>query len=145
MGCDTERIGIPVSGAASAVVSRRFPFPPVAFFSLASTGAEPGHRENFPCDFGEADDRGFVGLGQCCLPFPECPIAVAPAIACFHPFTAFSRVSAFRPDPEHVPLSMSSLLEDMFGCTVSVIIRPSPYDGVEFLNDVSCRGWLMCV
>jgi len=98
-----------------------------------------------PCDLGEACDRGCVGLDQFCLPFPECPIAVVPKVADFHPFTSFSRVSAFRPDPEHLPLGMSDLLEDMFGCTVPVIIRPSSYDGVELPNDLPCRGLLMCV
>ena len=98
-----------------------------------------------PRDLREAGDRGCVGLDQFRLPFPECPIAVVPKVAGFHPFTAFFRVSAFRPDPEHLPLGMSDLVKDVFGCTVPVIIRPSSYHGVEFPNDLPCRGLLMCV
>ena len=60
-----------------------------------------------PCDLGEACDRGCIGFDQFRLPFPECPVAVVPKIAGFHPFTAFVRVSAFRPYPEHLPLGMS--------------------------------------
>jgi hypothetical protein len=96
-------------------------------------------------DFREAGDWGCIGLDQFCLAFPECPVAVAPEVARFHPFTSFVRVSAFCPDPKHLPLSMSGFLEDVFGCTVPVVMRPTPYDGVEFLNDVPCRGLLMCV
>ena len=98
-----------------------------------------------PCDLREAGDRGCVGLHQFRLSFPECPITVVPKIAGFHPFPAFVRVSAFRPRPEHLPLGMSNLLEDVFGCTVPVIIRPSPYDRVECLDYLPCRGLLMCV
>ena len=29
----------------------------------------------FPCDLGEAGDRGFIGFDQFCLPFLECPVA----------------------------------------------------------------------
>ena len=97
------------------------------------------------CDLREAGDRGCVGLHQFCLPFPECPVAVAPKVAGFHPFTSFVRVSAFRPRPEHLPLGVSNLLEDMFGCTVPVIIRPSSDDGVELPDYLPCRGLLMCI
>ena len=96
-------------------------------------------------DLDEAGNGGCIGLDQFGLPFPKCPVAVAPEVARFHPCTAFVRVSAFRPAPEHVPLGMLNLLEDVFGCTVPVVIRPSPYTGVEFLHDVPCRGLLMCV
>ena len=98
-----------------------------------------------PCDLREAGDRGCVGLHQFRLSFPECPITVVPKIAGFHPFPAFIRVSAFRPRPEHLPLGMSNLLKDVFGRTVPVIIRPSPYDRVECLDYLPCRGLLMCV
>ena len=98
-----------------------------------------------PCDFGEACDRGCVGLHQFRLSFPECPITVVPKIARFHPFLAFIRVSALRPGPEHLPLGMSNLLKDVFGCTVPVILRPSPYDRVECFDYLPCRGLLMCV
>jgi hypothetical protein len=40
---------------------------------------------------------------------------------------------------------MSNLLKDVFGRTVSVIIRPSPSDRVECLDSLPCRGLLMCV
>jgi hypothetical protein len=83
------------------------------------------------CDLGEACNRGFIGLDQFGLPFLERPVAVTPEVASFHPFTAFVRVSAFGPDPQHLPLGMTHFLEDIFGCTVSVVIRPSPYDWVE--------------
>ena len=98
-----------------------------------------------PGDLGEASDRGCVGLNQFRLPFPECPVAVVPEVACFHPFTSLLRVSAFRPDPEHRPLGLSNLLADMLGCTVPVIIRPSAYNRMEFLNDMPWRYVLMCV
>ena len=99
----------------------------------------------FPCDLREAGDGDGVGLDQFCLPFTECPIAVVPKVAAFYPSTAFSRVSAFRPDPKHLPLGMSDLLEDLLGCTVPVIIRPSSYDGVELPHDLPCGGLLLCV
>ena len=98
-----------------------------------------------PCDLREAGDRGCIGLHQFRLSFPECPITVVPKIAGFHPFPAFVWVAAFRPYPEHLPLGMSNLLKDVFGCTVPVIIRPSPYDRVEFLDYMPCRGLLMGV
>jgi hypothetical protein len=96
-------------------------------------------------DLGEAGHRGCVGLDQLCLPFPACPGAVAPALACLHPLTAFVRVSAFRPGPEHLPLRVAGFLEDVFGCAVPGVMRPSPYDGVTFLHDVPCRGLRVCV
>src|SRR6266446_2737636 len=54
-------------------------------------------------------------------------MAIIPKVACFHPFTAFVWVSAFCPVPEHLPLGMFHFSEDIFGCRVSVVIRPSPY------------------
>ena len=66
-----------------------------------------------PCDLDEAGDRGCIGLDQFRLSFLECPVAVAPKVASFHPFTAFVRVSAFRPYPQHLPLGMSNLLKDV--------------------------------
>ena len=98
-----------------------------------------------PCDLREACDRGGVGLHQFRLACPACPIAVVPNIAGFHPLPAFMRVSAFRPSPEHLPLGLSNLLQDVFGCTVPIILRPSPYDRVECFDDLPCRGLLMCV
>jgi hypothetical protein len=98
-----------------------------------------------PCDFSEACDRGCVRLHQFRLAFPECPITVVPKIAGFHPLLAFIRVSALRPHPEHLPLGLSNLLKDVFGCTVPVIRRPSPYDRVECFDSLPCRGLLMCV
>ena len=99
----------------------------------------------FPCDLGEAGDRGCVGFDQCRLFFPECPMAIVPKIARFHPLTAFVRVSAFRPDPEHLPLGMSYLPKDVLGRTVPVVICPSSDNGVKCLNPLHCRGLLMCV
>src|SRR5258708_2623051 len=52
-------------------------------------------------DFGEAGDRGCIGFDQFCLPFIECPVAIVPKVARFHPLTPFVRVSAFCPIPEH--------------------------------------------
>jgi hypothetical protein len=98
-----------------------------------------------PCALGEAGERGYVGLHQFRLSFPECPITVVPNRAGFHPLPAFVRVAAFRPRPEHRPLGMSNLLQDVFGRTVPVIIRPSPYDRVACLDDMPCRGVLMGV
>jgi hypothetical protein len=115
----------------------------LALCPVLAQGWVVGRTSSF--DLGEAGNQGCVGLDQLCLLFPECPGAVAPEIACFHPFTAFVRVSAFRPGPEHLPLGVSGFLEDVFGCAVPVVIRPSPYDGVECLNDVPCRGVLVCV
>src|ERR1700675_3696123 len=48
----------------------------------------------FPPALFEGGDPGFVGFDQFCLPFPECPVAIVPKIAGFHPFTSFVRVSA---------------------------------------------------
>jgi len=96
-------------------------------------------------DLREAGDRGCVGFDQFCLPFPECPVAIVPKIAGFHPCTAFVRVSAFCPNPEHAPLDMPYFTEDVFGHRVSVIIRPSPYNGIEFFDYFPRRGLLMCV
>jgi len=99
----------------------------------------------FPCDLGEASDRGVVGLDQCCLIFPECPGAVVPNLARFHPLPPFVWVSACRPVPEHGPLGMSSLHTGVLGTRMPVVMRPSSYDGVECLHDPHCRGWLRCV
>ena len=96
-------------------------------------------------DLGEAGQRGGVGLDPLCLPCPACPGAVAPAIACFPPWTALGRVSAFRPGPEPLPRGVSGCLADVLGCTVPVGRRPSPYDGVECLHAVPCRGVLVGV
>ena len=98
-----------------------------------------------PCALGEAGDRGCIGFDPFRLPFPECPIAIIPKVARFHPWTAFVRVSALCPMPAHVPLGISNLTEDVFGRRVSVVIRPSPYDGIEFFYYLPCRGLLMCV
>jgi len=98
-----------------------------------------------PCDFGEAGDRGCVGFAQCGLLLKECPVAIAPKVARFHPFTSFVRVSAFRPVPEHLPLSMSNFCEDVFGRRVPVVVRPSSNNGVEIPHNLHCRGLLMCV
>ena len=99
-----------------------------------------------PCDLGEAGDRGCVGLDQFRLSFfLECPVAIAPKVACFYPFTSFIRVSAFRPYPEHLPLGMSDLSKGIFGCTVSVVVCPSSYYRIERLDYLHCRGLLMCV
>jgi hypothetical protein len=98
-----------------------------------------------PFDFDEAGDRGFVGLDQFRLPFLERPIAVVPEVASFHPFPAFVRVSALRPVPEHLPLGMSDFLEGSTGCTVPVVVRPSPYDRVEVSNHLHRRGLLVRV
>ena len=98
-----------------------------------------------PCDLREAGDRGCVGFDQRRLLLEECPIAIAPKVACFHPVTSFVRVSAFRPIPEHLPLGMSDFCEDVFGRGVPVIVRPSSHNGVEIPHDLRCRGLLMCV
>src|SRR5712691_6643474 len=87
------------------------------------------------CDLGEARDRGFVGLDQFCLLFLECPVAIISEVADLDPLTTFVWVSAFRPVPEHLPLGMPDLREDLLGCRVPVIIRPSSYNWVEFLRN----------
>jgi hypothetical protein len=97
------------------------------------------------CDLCVAGDRGYIGFHQFRLVFLECPIAIVFEIASFHPFTSLVRVSAFCPVPEHLPLGMSNLLEDVLGCRVPVIIRPSAYNRIECLNDPHRRGLLMCV
>jgi hypothetical protein len=103
-------------------------------------------RRISPYDFSETGDRGLVGLSQFGLSIRmQCPVAVTLEVACFHPGATFIRVSALCPVPEHLPLGMSDFLEDSFGCTVSVIVRPSAYDGVERLNYLHRRGLLMCV
>ena len=99
----------------------------------------------FSRDLGKAGDRGCIGFDQFCLPFPECPVAIIPKIAHFHPLTSFVRVSAFRPNPEHVPLGMSYFVEDVLGRRVSVIIGPSPHNGIECFYYLTRRGLLMCV
>jgi len=97
-------------------------------------------------NFGEAGDWGFIGLDQFGLSwFMECPVAIAFEVACPHPSTAFLRVSAFRPVPKHQPLGMSNLFEGFAGCTVAVVICPSPYNWVELLDYFHCRGLLMCI
>ena len=99
-----------------------------------------------PCDLGEACDRGCIGLDQFCLSFPvECPVAVALEGADYPPFTSFLRMSAFCPYPKHLPLGMSNLLKDMFGCTVSGVVCPSSYHRIERPNNLHCQGLLMCV
>ena len=99
-----------------------------------------------PCDFREAGNRGCIGLDQFGLSFlVECPVAVTLEVAGFHPFTSFLRMSAFRPYPKHLPLGMSNLLKDLFGCTVSVVVCPSSYHRIERPNDLHCQGLLMCV
>jgi hypothetical protein len=98
-----------------------------------------------PCNLGEAGDRGCVGFDQCRLCLEKCPVAVAPKVACFHPFTSFVRVSAFGPHPEHLPLGMADFGEDVFGRRVPVVVRPSTNNGVEIPNDLHSRGLLMCV
>ena len=98
-----------------------------------------------PCDLGAACDRGCVGLHQCRRSFPACPSTVVPKRAGFHPLPAFGRVSAFRPPPAHLPLGMSHLGQDVFGRTVPVIRRPSSDDRVACLDDLPCRGVLLCV
>src|SRR6266446_3227120 len=97
------------------------------------------------CDLCVAGDWGCIGFHQFRLVFLECPIAVVFEIASFHPFTSLVRVSAFCPVPKHLPLGMSHLLEDVLGCRVPVIIRPSAYNRIECLNDPHRRGLLMCV
>src|SRR5713101_1881099 len=97
------------------------------------------------CDLGEAGDRGCVGFDQFRLPCIKCRVAIAPEVARFDPSTAFVRVSAFCPLPEHLPLRMSHLIEDIFGCRVSVIIRPPPYNGIERFYYVHGGSLLMCV
>jgi len=98
-----------------------------------------------PCDFGEAGDRGCVGFDQRRLAFPECPLAVVPTRARLHPLTAFVRLSAFRPYPAHLPWGLSTLLKDVLGRAVSGGMRPTAPNGVAFLHDPPCRGWLLCV
>ena len=97
------------------------------------------------CDLGEASDRGFIGLGQFCFSFMESPVAIAPKVASFHPFTAFVWVSAFCPYPQHLPLGMSDFFTDILGCAVSVVVCPSSYDWIERLDNLHSRGLLMCV
>ena len=144
-GCYTERIGIPASGAISAAVARRLPFPPVrlALCPVLAQGWVIGSTA--ACDLGEAGQRAGVGLDPLCLPFPACPGAVAPARACLHPWTALGRVSAFRPGSEPLPRGVSGCLADVLGCTVPGGRRPSPYDGVACLHAVPCRGVLVSV
>ena len=99
-----------------------------------------------PCDFGEACDRGCVGLDQFRLSFfLERPVAIAPKVARFYPFTAFVWVSAFGPFPQHLPLGVSHFLKGIFGCAVSVVVRPSSYDWIECLDYFHSSGLLMCV
>ena len=99
-----------------------------------------------PCDFRETGNRGYIGLDQFRRAFfLECPVAIAPKVASFHPFTAFIWVSAFRPYPEHLPLGMTNLLEDLLGCAVSVVVCPSSYNWIERLNNFHSRGLLVCV
>jgi hypothetical protein len=98
-----------------------------------------------PCDLGEACDRGCIGLDQFCLSCPKCPLTVAPEVACFSPFTSLVWVSAFCPNPEHLPLGMADLLKDLLGCTVPVIIRPSSYNRIQFLDNLPCRGLFVSV
>src|SRR5262245_40810217 len=99
-----------------------------------------------PSDFREAGNRGFVGLRQFRPSIRmECPVAVISAVACLHPSTAFIWVSAFCPYPEHLPLGMSDFVKDILGCTVSVVVRPSPYDWIERLYYLHCTGLLMCI
>src|SRR5713101_3457580 len=45
-----------------------------------------------PCDLCEAGDRGCIGFNQCRLLLEECPIDVAPKVACYKPFTSNVRV-----------------------------------------------------
>src|SRR5216683_1602148 len=98
-----------------------------------------------PCDLCVACDRGFVGFDQLCLFFLECPVAIISEVAGLDPFTTFIWVSALRPVPEHLPLGMSDLREDILGRRVPVVVRPSPYNWVQERNDLHCRGLLMCV
>ena len=70
----------------------------------------------FPYDFREPGDRGCVGSSQFCLSFLEGPIAIVAVVARFYPCTTFVRVSAFCPVPEHLPLGMLNLVEDILGC-----------------------------
>ena len=97
------------------------------------------------CALDEAGDRGCVGRDQFRLLFVERPIAIAPKVASFPPLTAFVRGSAFRPYPQHVPVGVSNFSEDVLGCTVSVVVCPSPSNRVECLASLCCPGLLMCV
>ena len=72
-------------------------------------------------------------------------MAVVPKIARPYPPTLFVWVPAFCPVPEHLPLGILYFAEDVFGHRVSVIIRPSPYNGIECFYYSHCRGLLMCV
>jgi hypothetical protein len=135
MGCDTARIGIPVAGAASAVVAWRLPFPLAVSCAPSSLGAGLGPR----------GDRGGIGRPPFRLSRPACPRTVVPTIAGLHPLPACVRVSALCPAPAHLPWGISHLVTDVRGRTGPVIMRPSPYDRVACLDFLPCRGVLMCV
>jgi hypothetical protein len=96
-------------------------------------------------DFHEAGHRNGVGLDQFGLSFVKYPGGIAPEVAFLHPLPALMRVAAFRPVPEHLPLGLFNFGEDLFGCTVTGIVRPSSYNGVEVLHHSSCRGLFMPV
>jgi hypothetical protein len=97
----------------------------------------------FPHDFLVAGDRGLVGFHQFDPIGSERPVAVVQEVADLHPFTWLLGVSAFRPSPEHLPLSVPDLIEGLAGADMSVVIRPSPDNRVEFLDHLSGGGLLV--
>src|SRR5215218_7311526 len=106
-------------------------------------GGAWGHRASASDDLRVAGDRRRIGLEEVPFPGVERPVAVVPEVASLHPSQGFPRVAAFRPAPEHLPLSMPDFGERLLGRAVSVVVGPSPDDRVQIPYHLACGGLLV--
>ena len=65
---------------------------------------------------------------------PPRPFADGVIVPILHPYSVLTRMSAITPPPQLAPYLKVHARERTFSNTVPMIVRPSPYDGVE-LND----------
>jgi len=94
-----------------------------------------------------ASDRRACRIQQRCGCFSKdpCPIAFGSEVALSYPFAWLVRVSSLGPLPQHLPVAMGQVVIGSFGCTVAIVISPSPYDGVEPLDNIFYLGLLVAV
>jgi len=68
---------------------------------------------------------------------PEHPITVSNflEVALFYPRARLLGVEAFGPLSQHLPVAMSYIAKRGFGGTVTIVVCPTSYDGIEQSND----------
>jgi hypothetical protein len=71
------------------------------------------------------------------VPHPSKEDPIAAKVFGPDPSGSFPSMSAFGPSPERLEYGVVYLLEGLLTDHVAVIVRPSPYDGIEFFYQLS--------